>query len=104
MNINTNRIFNEREYKELLIEYHNFISFILHDINRYTIYSSSVKFIEDSVIYKNKEQFIIMLKDAFPTFDITFETSLDEDDLKECEFSITVNWKNHNKKIESNNI
>lgn len=97
MNINTNRLFNEKEYKELLIEYHNFILFILHDINRYTIYSSSVKFIEDSVIYKNKEQFMQMLKETFPTFNITFESSLDEDDLEEGEFSISVNWKMHNK-------
>lgn len=89
-----NRLFKDFKYKELMKEYHEFVIFILNDINSYTIYSSSVKFIEDSVIYKNKEQFMHMLKDAFPTFDITFETSLDEDDLKEGEFSISVNWKN----------
>ena len=95
MNIDSNRIFDDKEYKDLFIEYHNFMSFILHDINRYTIYSCSVKFTEDNVIYKNKEQFMQMLKDTFPTFDVSFETSLDEDDLEEGEFSISVNWKSH---------
>ncbi len=99
MNIDTNRLFHDREYKDLLIEYHNFISFILYDINRYTIYSSSVKFVEDTILYKKKEQFMQMLKDTFPTFDVTFETPLDEADLEENEFSISVKWNNHIKKF-----
>lgn len=99
--IEVDRLFNDREYKNLLIEYHNFISFILHDINRYTIYSSSVKFIEDSVIYKNKDHFMKMLKDTFPRFDVTFETSSDEADLEAGEFSISVSWNKYNKKIDS---
>lgn len=100
MNIDIVRLFNDREYKDLLIEYHNFLSFILHDINRYTIHSSSVKFNQNNILYKNKEQFIQMLRDTFPTFEVTLETSLDEDDLEEGEFSISVNWKNHDKKIK----
>lgn len=101
MQIDIDRLFNNREYKELLIEYHNFVSFILHDINRYTIYSSSVKFVEDSVIHKNKDQFMKMLKDMFPIFDVTFETSSDEADLEAGEFSITVSWNKYSKKIDS---
>ncbi len=93
MNIDTNKLFNDREYKDLLIEYHTFITFILYDINRYTIYSSSVKFNMNSIIYKNKEEFINMVKYTFPNFNVTIETSADVDDLEHDEFSITVDWK-----------
>ena len=47
------------------------------------------------ILYKKKEQFMQMLKDTFPTFDVTFETPLDEADLEENEFSISVKWNNH---------
>lgn len=94
MIIDTNKLFKDIEYKKLLIEYYNFTTFILHDINRYTIFSSSVKFNIHSIIYKYKEQFMQMLKDTFPTFDITYETSQEVDDLEENEFSITLSWKN----------
>lgn len=94
MIVDTNRLFTDIDYKNLLIEYHSFINFILYDINRYTIYSSSVKFNEDSILYKNKDIFMQMVKDTFPTFNVTFETSNDEDDLVEGEYSISVDWKN----------
>jgi hypothetical protein len=92
--IDIHKVFKDFEYKQLLIEYYDFMSFILHDINRYTIHSSSVKFTEDAIIYKHKEMFMKMLRETFPSFIITFEKYGEHYDLDEGEYSITVNWEN----------
>jgi hypothetical protein len=91
--MNIQKLFKDIEYKKLMIEYHDFMSYILQDINRYTIHSSSVRFTKCSVIYKYKDEFINMLRDVFPEFVITFETNIDEHDLAENEMSITIDWK-----------
>jgi ABC-type enterochelin transport system ATPase subunit len=98
MNVDVERLFNDNNYKNMLTEYHKFVLFILHDVNRYTIYSCCVKFNKDNILYQERDEFINMLRNTFPTFDVTFETSLDEDDLEEDEYSISVSWKNYIKK------
>lgn len=73
----------------MLTEYHKFVLF------RYTIYSCCVQFNKDNILYQEIDEFINMLRNTFPTFDVTFETSLDENDLDEDEYSISVSWKNY---------
>jgi hypothetical protein len=92
INIDTKRIFKDNNYKELLIEYYNFVSYVLQNINKYTIKSSCVSINEDSVIYQNKEQFIEMLQTTFPDFEISFAKS-DEYEYED-RYVITVSWKN----------
>ena len=38
-----------------------------------------------------------MLKETFPTFDVTFETSNECKELHNGEYCISVDWGNHNK-------
>ena len=93
--IDIEKIFKDFEYKNLLVEYHDFVSYILKDINSYSIYSATAKFNEVSIIYKCKDEFIQMLKSTFPQFDVTFETSEQEDDLSQDEYSISVDWSRY---------
>ena len=95
LSIDTHRLFVDNDYKQLLIEYNLFVSYILRDIHHRGIYSSSVKFHETNVLYKMNAEFMRMLQDTFPTFDVTLETHKDADDLDEDECSVSVNWANH---------
>lgn len=94
LSIDTHRLFVDNDYKQLLIEFNQFVLYILRDIHQCDIYSSSVKFHKTSVMYKMNAEFVRMLQDTFPTFDVTFETHTDVDDLDENERSVTVNWSN----------
>lgn len=89
------RIFEDDEYKKLIEEYHGFVWYIIRDINAYSIYSSSVQFTKNSVIYKHIDEFMRMLRDTFPVFVVTFETSEQLDELEKDEMSVTVDWSEY---------
>ena len=97
MYIDIDRVFKDIEYKELMKEYHEFVLFILNDINRYTIHSCSVGFDNNSILYRKTDEFMKMLKATFPTFNVTFETSNECSDLNDGEYCISVDWENHKK-------
>ena len=91
--IDANRLFTDRNYRSLLYEYHSFVAYISNYLNDYsTIESSSVKFHKTSVLYDLKDEFIQMLKETFPLFNISCEQYGDHTELDEDEFSISVSW------------
>lgn len=100
MYIDIDRLYNDEDYKEMIKEAEKFICFILCELEYKTSHLCSVKFNKDSGIYKNKDEFIKILKDRFPKFEITFDMSLD---LDEDNFNINVNWKDVTLCIMCNN-
>jgi len=98
MNIDVNLLFKDLKYKEFIKEYHEFVLYILNDINNNTVRSCGVRFSDNNILYERKDEFINMLKETFPTFEITFQTN-DED---KREYSISVDWSNIIKKIDLN--
>lgn len=90
MNIDVNLLFKDLKYKELIKEYHEFVLYILNDINKHTTHSCGVRFSDDNILYEKRNEFMKMLKETFPAFDITFETN----DQYKGECSISVDWKN----------
>ncbi len=83
------RLFVDSQYKQLMIEYHKFVTFILNDINRCSIKSSSVNISgEDNALYIYKNTFVQMLQNTFPTFVIT--ETYNDDDI----YTIHVSWSN----------
>jgi hypothetical protein len=94
--IDANRFLSDRKYRTLLNEYHSLVAFIAADLNRYnTIQSGGVQFHKTSDLYELKEEFIEMLKDTFPLFEIFLEKQGEHYDLDEDEFNICVSWKHY---------
>ena len=90
--IETSRLFNDKNYRFLITEYHSFVAYILTEINNpcnYKIASSGVKFDKDSDLFYIKDEFIDMLKKTFPHFDVIFEKA----DECESKYKITVSWE-----------
>ncbi len=86
MNIDTNRLLQDRAYRELIKEYYGFVHYVLQQIgSTYKLESSNVEFNEESIIYEYKDQFISMIKNTFPTFTVEF---LNEDST----YRIKVMW------------
>ncbi len=102
--IDADRLLTDRKYRILLDEYHSLISYIANDLNRHNnkIQSAGVKFNGTSDLYEVKDEFIEMLKETFPLFDIYMEKYGEHYELDEDEFRICVSWKNYrdNKKID----
>jgi hypothetical protein len=94
MNIDVELLFKDSKYKEFIKEYHEFVLYILNDINKHTIHSCGVRFNDNNILYEKRIEFISILKETFPTFDITFKSN---DENKE-EYIIIVDWNNHIKK------
>jgi hypothetical protein len=94
MNIDVELLFKDSKYKEFMKEYHKFVLYILNAINKHTIHSCRVIFNDNNILYEKRIEFISILKETFPTFDITFESN---DENKE-EYIIIVDWNNHIKK------
>lgn len=94
------RLFTDPLYKTLMYEYHGFVSYILRDINRYSIYSSSVRFSKDSVIDNHIDEFMRMMRETFPEFDITIETIETRKELDENEMCVTVDWTRYKETIK----
>lgn len=86
MNIDTNRLLQDRAYRELIKEYYAFVHYVLQQLgSTYKLESSNVEFNEESIIYEYKDQFISMIKNTFPTFTVEF---LNEDST----YRIKVMW------------
>lgn len=101
--LNTDQLFTRNDDKQLLIEYHEFIAYILKYTNHWVVESSSIGISEDSVLFRRKDDFIQMLQQTFPTFEIIFHSnsySSDQNsDLEsESKYSIEIIWKNNSVK------
>lgn len=92
LNMNIRQIFEDSDYQHMIREYCDFVKYIIGDINDSLFYSTSVRFTKHDYIYKYKDNFMCMLRDMFPEFVITFETSEQLDELNNDEMSITVDW------------
>lgn len=90
MNIDVKLLFKDIKYREFIKEYHEFVLYILNVINTHTTHSCGVRFSENDILYEKRNEFISMLKETFPTFEITFQTY---DEYKR-EYSISVDWSN----------
>lgn len=100
--IDANRLLTDRKYRTLLYEYHSLVAYIAADLNRYnTIQSAGVQFHKTSDLYEFKEEFIKMLKETFPLFDVFLEKQGEHYDLDEDEFRICVSWKNYRDNIKN---
>lgn len=98
---NTDQLFTRSDDKQLLIEYHEFIAYILKYTNHSVVESSSVGILEDSVLFRRKDDFIRMLQETFPTFEIIFHSpSYEHETNRESnhEYSIEIIWKNNSVK------
>ncbi len=83
------RLLQDREYRELMKEYYGFVYYVLQNVgSTYKLESSNVKFNEESIIYKHKDQFLSMIKNTFPTFKVELYEEVDED----FTYGIKVSW------------
>lgn len=96
--IDSNRLLTDHRYRTLLYEYHSLIAYIANDLNRFNnITSAGVTFHETSDLFELKDEFIQMLKDTFPLFEIIFETNGEHYALDKDEYNISVSWQKYRK-------
>jgi len=96
--IDAERLFNDLKYRTILLEYYNFVSYIVSEFNKWDhnhITSSSIKFHKDSPLYEFKDTLIEYLTNTFPKFDVLIEKYGECDELDENEFCVTISWKNY---------
>jgi hypothetical protein len=90
MNIDTNRLLQDRAYRELIKEYYGFVHYVLQQLgSTYKLESSNVEFNKESIIYEYKDQFISMIKNTFPTFTVEFCQAESNEDST---YRIKVMW------------
>lgn len=96
--IDPKKLFNDKNYRTLLTEYHSFTAYVISEFNRWDrnqITSSSCKFHKDSDIFKVKDELFQMIKQTFSQFDVVIEKYGDHYEIEEDEHCITVSWKNY---------
>lgn len=72
-------------------------------MNKYnTLTTCGLQFNKTSVLYDFKEEFIEMLKETFPLFEIMLQTSDDYYALDKDEFRFRISWKKYKKTFTSN--
>jgi hypothetical protein len=92
----TELLLNNPEYKEFMTEYYRFVLFILNDMDRNEINASGICFHEDSILYIKRDEFIQLLQETFPDFDIIFRSYTEDNTLEHLEYSIVVDWDDYN--------
>lgn len=86
--LDAERLLTDFHYKTLMVEYYKFVSYVINDINRYSITASTVNIYDESIIYMYKEQFIQMLRETFagPSFTVSHK------EVEEGHYAITVSY------------
>jgi hypothetical protein len=87
--LDAERLLTDFHYKTLMVEYYKFVSFVINDINRYSITASTINiYDEESVLFMYKEQFLQMLQETFasPSFTVSHK------EVEEGHCAITVSY------------
>ena len=83
--LDSQRLLTDSHYKTLMLEYYKFVSYVINDINRYSITASTINIYDESVLFMYREQFVQMLRE---TFSYTVECK----EVEDGHWTVTVSW------------